>query len=486
MPNWVTNVLILTPTDAKKTEPFIDVIEDEAGTSIPRFDFAKIVPMPDTVYQAPSVGVGKDWHPEDMTLEEYHNKYPDGNWYDWSIHNWGCKWNACSTEYNPPEEGDDFGTLVFNTPWGTPTPVMLEMHNGKKVDFIHYYTEEANFFRGAVAYTDNLNYPQYCHDPEGNINPKVIYEVVHGELEWDWMLRSEYDRIEHWVATLTEYRKVLRKFSIGKSPGLALFNHDDFESIKKTLSKIVDNDWLNEYDVAERSAVFNDFMEEDEIRWWFDSAYNNLENDKGIEVVNSDAKYHLSNLNSALKDAIQTLRRNSVNHIVGITREKSTEIISSIYATAALKETCYQNYKEEGVDNLLGRRLLYNFFLSRYSGVSVVNSLEYLASIRRESAKTESEGGGNGAFYKWGERDNVTNALDVAAAMIELYNELPGMTGNEFLRLIENYRQSNLFLIETENVDYIDAKLGDEVDDLLRKLRVIQFKNAFRLDRKFY
>ena len=44
-------------------------------------------------------------------------------WYEWSINNWGTKWNAydCSEYYNEPSESDD---IFFNTAWSAPHPIL--------------------------------------------------------------------------------------------------------------------------------------------------------------------------------------------------------------------------------------------------------------------------------------------------------------------------------------------------------------------------
>ena len=48
------------------------------------------------------------------------------NWYDWSIHNWGVKWDASD---NKVKELSDFNTVIysFNSPWDTPEHFVIEL-----------------------------------------------------------------------------------------------------------------------------------------------------------------------------------------------------------------------------------------------------------------------------------------------------------------------------------------------------------------------
>lgn len=72
------------------------------------FDFGRIIPCPDDVYQG---NLGRD--------EEA--KYPgEKNWYGWNIKNWGTKWNAYEVSWN-------FDEVLFQTAWSIPDPVLLEI-----------------------------------------------------------------------------------------------------------------------------------------------------------------------------------------------------------------------------------------------------------------------------------------------------------------------------------------------------------------------
>ena len=48
-------------------------------------------------------------------------KYGATSWYDWCCDNWGTKWNAYSNE----QEDED--TIIFETAWSNPEPVMLKL-----------------------------------------------------------------------------------------------------------------------------------------------------------------------------------------------------------------------------------------------------------------------------------------------------------------------------------------------------------------------
>ena len=97
MPNHVCNKVEFhgEPNDVKAV---LNLIAGDDGRAI---DFNKILPMPDYIFRG------------DLGIEE-EKKYGKNNWYDWSIENWGTKWNAYETE-----RVDD-NTIKFETAWSCP------------------------------------------------------------------------------------------------------------------------------------------------------------------------------------------------------------------------------------------------------------------------------------------------------------------------------------------------------------------------------
>lgn len=64
-------------------------------------------------------------------------KYGATTWYDWSIHNWGTKWNSYD-----PWKGEDHG-LLFSTAWSAPHPVIKALSQRfPEVTFTHEWADE--------------------------------------------------------------------------------------------------------------------------------------------------------------------------------------------------------------------------------------------------------------------------------------------------------------------------------------------------------
>lgn len=101
MPNHITNIVSFNDIPYEKTKEILEAIKnDEFG--IGSIDFNKIIPMPEHIFRG------------NLGTEE-REKYGRDNWYDWSISNWGSKWNGY--DFSPYDEGNN--SIEFHTAWST-------------------------------------------------------------------------------------------------------------------------------------------------------------------------------------------------------------------------------------------------------------------------------------------------------------------------------------------------------------------------------
>lgn len=118
MPNWVKNqVRVRGKLDAFKKAHFPGTDEQKVRKMLSdeeaqEFDFNTIIPMPKHIFQG-DLG------------EKERLKYGVNNWYDWSIQNWGTKWNAC--DIGIIESKKDSMYFTFNTAWATPEPIYRKL-----------------------------------------------------------------------------------------------------------------------------------------------------------------------------------------------------------------------------------------------------------------------------------------------------------------------------------------------------------------------
>lgn len=110
MPNWCKNNLKILG-DELEVKRCVKLIQNDKG----EMTFDKAVPMPLPLKSTTSPSQKKNKHLIDA--------YGTDNWYNWSIKNWGVKWDACESEFNP----DDDITVTFETPWGPPVEFLQKL-----------------------------------------------------------------------------------------------------------------------------------------------------------------------------------------------------------------------------------------------------------------------------------------------------------------------------------------------------------------------
>lgn len=132
MPNHVTNKIVFAAAHMPR------VLEAIAGTR--QVDFAKLIPMPAHVYCG---SLGKE-DQEDFKA----------NWYDWSLANWGTKWNAYDCSNGNDGEA---AWIQFDTAWNIPRPVIVAFANTLNIDFEHKYFDEGHNFWGVETWKSGNN-----------------------------------------------------------------------------------------------------------------------------------------------------------------------------------------------------------------------------------------------------------------------------------------------------------------------------------------
>lgn len=122
MPNHVCNKIKFCG-ELEDVQIILNLIAGDNGEAI---DFNKILPMPDYIFRG------------DLGTKEM-EKYGENNWYDWSIENWGTKWNAYDAKYI------DDKTIIFVTAWNMPLPIyekLAQICSENNVAFTGYWCEE--------------------------------------------------------------------------------------------------------------------------------------------------------------------------------------------------------------------------------------------------------------------------------------------------------------------------------------------------------
>jgi len=110
MPNWTNNEITITTKSKKDLDIFMKLVKGKDND----FDFDKIEPMPDNIFQG-NLG---------QKEREEHGR---NNWYDWSWDNWGTKWNSCQTQATRLDDTKAF--FIFDTAWSPPVPIYEALGN---------------------------------------------------------------------------------------------------------------------------------------------------------------------------------------------------------------------------------------------------------------------------------------------------------------------------------------------------------------------
>ena len=151
MPNWCWNHLTVTG-DEKELQEFVEK----------------------------STNALKEW-PENPTEFSFEGTLPRGDrkdWYDWSIGNWGTKWDACYPHIEKDDE--ECFAVTFDSAWSPPIEWLENIvHMFPKLYFTLEYEEPGMCFAGILEIQHNNIHDDKCWDIES------ASECCHGEIDWE-------------------------------------------------------------------------------------------------------------------------------------------------------------------------------------------------------------------------------------------------------------------------------------------------------------
>ena len=155
MPNHVTHHINITG-EIDHLQKFISHCISKDG----EFNFKTLVPMPEILNRT-ICGNTNEMQTDEYKVIEQEALETTGfnNWYDWSIKNWGTKWNSYSTTY---ELYDNLIVLEFDTAWSCPVPIFNELAKQySTLKFQGYAIDEGYGFGAEITIEDGSSNIEY-------------------------------------------------------------------------------------------------------------------------------------------------------------------------------------------------------------------------------------------------------------------------------------------------------------------------------------
>ena len=134
MPNHVNNYLSVQGDKNLIADFFAKAKGKNAYGNEEDFTFNSFIPMPENIYR-------------DSIGEREKLEFMENNWYDWSLKNWGTKWDCYRYEVYP-----DKSLVSFQTAWSAPIPVLIEISKQfPTLKFTDEYIEETVESAGEIV-----------------------------------------------------------------------------------------------------------------------------------------------------------------------------------------------------------------------------------------------------------------------------------------------------------------------------------------------
>ena len=158
----------------------------------------------------------------------------------------------------------------------------------------------------------------------------------------------------------------------------------------------------------------------------------------------------------------------------GLTAERlNQQAINSLRRSSRQPKEIEQN-GVLGIDSVIGRRAIFSRFIDSFSPLSVNSTMSvFMGTLAQKVSKDDPVPSDREATGV-----DITRFIDLTKALFELYDELPTMSTDEFLRLVECYAKSSLMNFNELTVSRKTLlPFEAELKDLERQLYRIQFKN---------
>lgn len=220
MPNYIKNKLIISTNngDINAINEFVNTIKGNNRNEV--IDFNIIIPMPECIKNTESSSRTNDavlyyciknnkelakpnyYFSYELFIsnktenelkefeqigERYYNNYLSTgffDWYDWSLHNWGTKWNA----YNSKIESQENNTLVitFDTAWVGVTELISKLvQMFPQLDFIYKYADEDYYNNCGYAEGNAKEFNIMCIPDQSNQSKKIYNDCWGLDVEED-------------------------------------------------------------------------------------------------------------------------------------------------------------------------------------------------------------------------------------------------------------------------------------------------------------
>jgi hypothetical protein len=163
MPNWCYNRITIKG-DKKTISEMYGVLTNKAKDAVGLLQ--TYIPCPEELLNTTS--------PNTVNPNEMVAKYGSPDWYEWSLANWGIKWDFSEVEATIDPDGSLYFTC--ETPWGPPTEALPYLRVQYDLSIRCEYCEPNIGFAGVlddndVQYDTDL-WPEFIYD-----DPKDVEEA---------------------------------------------------------------------------------------------------------------------------------------------------------------------------------------------------------------------------------------------------------------------------------------------------------------------